>query len=240
MSTPQALLAATNEGTPLQGAPVVAGGVRKGSEMAGCPPTGRGFTPGRPSALATQGGSAGLDGAEARSCLPMPQHSVVESLRMAFSTKSVLGFAPVEADNPAISWRSAKVGGPARPCGSWDRGPRRHAPVPVRPYLSRFIASLASADAPVAHAAAATAEDASGCVTHTSTTTGCPGRYRSRSPHWESRWERGGKSVVAAAPSGCAAAAASGGAGGGAAGVQGEVQGAVMRGVLLRWPLRWP
>ena len=70
--------------------------------------------------------------------------------------------APIEAANSASSWRSANAGGPARPYVSWDRGTKRHAPVPVRPYLSRFNASLASADTPVPQAAAATEEDASG------------------------------------------------------------------------------
>ena len=78
---------------------------------------------------------------------------------------------------------------PARPYVSWDRGIKRHAPVPVRPYLSRFNGSLASADTPVPQAAAATVEDASVCVTNTSASTGRPGRYMRRSLRWESRWE---------------------------------------------------
>ena len=45
---------------------------------------------------------------------------------------------------------------------SWDRGAMRHAPVPARPYLSRFNAALV--DTPVHQAAAPTAEDAGGCV----------------------------------------------------------------------------
>ena len=49
-------------------------------------------------------------------------------------------------------------------------------------------------------------------VSHTSTTTGRPGRYRGRSPRWGSRWERGGSRVVLVAPLESAAAAASGGA----------------------------
>ena len=54
-------------------------------------------------------------------------------------------------------------------------------------HLSRFNAWLVSADTPVLQAAAATAEDASGCVTHTSATTGRTGRYRRKSPQWGSR-----------------------------------------------------
>ena len=46
-------------------------------------------------------------------------------------------------------------------------GTKRHAHVPIRPYLSRFSTSLASEDAAVPQAAATTAEDASGCTTHT-------------------------------------------------------------------------
>ena len=92
----------------------------------------------------------------------MPRHSVVERSRIAFSMKIFLETAPVEAANTERSWRSANAGGPARPYVSWDRGTNRHAPVPVRLYLSRFNASLASADTLVPQAAAATAEDASG------------------------------------------------------------------------------
>ena len=100
------------------------------------------------------------NGAEARTCRAMPRHSVVERSRIAFSMKIFLETAPVEAANSASSWRSANAGGPARPYVSWDRGTKQHAPVPVRPYLSRF--NVASADTPVPQAAAATAEDASG------------------------------------------------------------------------------
>ena len=60
--------------------------------------------------------------------------------------KIFLDTAPVEAANFASPWRSAQAGGLARPYVSWDRGTKRHAPVQVRPYLSRFNASLASAD----------------------------------------------------------------------------------------------
>ena len=97
----------------------------------------------------------------------------------------VLETAPVETANSASSWRNANAGGPARPYVSWDRGTTWHAPVPEWPYLSRFNASLASADTPVPQASVATAEDASECVTHTSATTGRPGRYRRRSPRWD-------------------------------------------------------
>ena len=88
---------------------------------------------------------------------------------MAVSMKTVLETTSVQPAESASSWRRAKAGGPARACVSWDRGTKR--PVPVRPRLSRFIASLASVNAPVDKAAAATAKDASGCVTNTSTTT---------------------------------------------------------------------
>ena len=111
-------------------------------------------------------------------------HSVVERACIAFSMKIFRETGPVKAANSAISWRSAKAGGPAGPCVAWDRGTKWHVPVPVRLYLSRFNASLALADTPAPQAAAAIAylEDASGCVTHTCTTTGCPRRYRRRSP----------------------------------------------------------
>ena len=150
------------------------------------------------------------NGAEARTCRAMPRHSVVERSRIAFSVKIFLETAPVEAANSASSWRSANAGGPTRPY-VWDRGPKWHMPVPVRPYLSRFNASLASEDTPVPQAAAATEEDASGCVTHTSTT-GRPGRYRRRSPRCGSRWERGGSYAGGAA--GVGGGCSAGGCGG--------------------------
>ena len=154
------------------------------------------------------------NGADPRTCRATPPHSVVERSRIAFSMTIYLETAPVEAANSASSWRSANAGGPARPYVSWDRGTKRHAPAPVRPYLSRFNASLASADTPVPQAAAAVAEDASGRVTHhTCTTTGHPGMYRRRSPRWGSRWERGGSCAVPVAPPDWAAAAAPGGSG---------------------------
>ena len=102
------------------------------------------------------------NGAVVRTCRAMPRHIVVEMSRIAFSIKILLETPPVEAANSASSLRSANVGGPARPYVSWDRGTARHAPVPVRPYFSRFNASLASADTPVPQATAATVEDASG------------------------------------------------------------------------------
>ena len=170
--------------------------------------------------------------AEARTCRAMPRHSAVERSRIAFSIKMFWETAPVKAVNSASSWRIAHAGGAARPYVSWDTETKRHAPVPVRPYLSRFNASLASADIPVPQAAAATAEDASGCVTHTSNTTGRPGRYRRRSPRWGSRWERGGSRGVPVALPEWAVAAAPGRAGGLARGVR------LWR--ALRWPLpRW-
>ena len=70
--------------------------------------------------------------------------------------------APAVRCRGMASWRSANAAGPARPYVSWDRGTKRHAHVPVRPYLSRFNASLDSADTPVPQAAVATAKDASG------------------------------------------------------------------------------
>ena len=149
----------------------------------------------------------------------MPRHGVVERSRIAFSMKIFLETAPVEAAISASSWKSTNAGGPARTYVSWDRGTKRHAPVPVRPYLFRFDASLASSDTPVPQAAGATAEGALGRVTHTSTTTGRPGRYRRRSPRWVSRWERDGSCVVPVAlAERAAAAAAPGGAGGSGAG----------------------
>ena len=102
------------------------------------------------------------NGADARTCRAMPRHSVVERSRIAFSMKIFLETALVEAATSTSSWRSANALGPARPYVSWDRGTKRHAPVPLRLHLSRFNASLASADTTVPQAAAATAEDASG------------------------------------------------------------------------------
>ena len=78
----------------------------------------------------------------------MSRHSVVERSRIAVSMKIFLEIAPVKAANSAGSWRRANAGGPARSYVSWDRGTKRHAPVPVRPYLSH-IACLALADTPV-------------------------------------------------------------------------------------------
>ena len=100
--------------------------------------------------------------------------------------------------------------GTAQPYVAWDRGINWHAPVPARPYLSCFSASLALVDAPVPLAAAAAADHARGCVTHMSSTTGLPGRYRKRSQRFGSRWERSGSCVVPVAPAECAAAAAQG------------------------------
>ena len=100
--------------------------------------------------------------------------------------------------------------GTAQPYVAWDRGTNWHAPVPARPYLSCFSASLALVDAPVPLAAAAAADHARGCVTHMSSTTGLPGRYRKRSPRFGSRWEHSGSCVVPVALSECAAAAAQG------------------------------
>ena len=90
----------------------------------------------------------------------MPRCSVLERSRIVFSMKIFLETAPVEAANSASSWRSKPWGAPLYV--SWDMGTKRHTPVPVRPHLSRFNASLASADTPVPQAAAATTDDASG------------------------------------------------------------------------------
>ena len=85
----------------------------------------------------------------------------------------------------------------------------------LMPCLSLFRAPLAPADAPVLQAAAATADLAGGCATHTSTTPGCPGRFKRRAPRWGSHAGRAvGVRFVAVAPSKCAAAAPTGGAGG--------------------------
>ena len=93
-------------------------------------------------------------------------------------------------------------------------GSKRHMPVPARPYMSRFNASLASAAPPVPQAEATTEHDSSGCVTHMSTTTGQPGRCRRRSLRWGLRWKRGGSRAVPVAPPAWAATAAEGGVGG--------------------------
>ena len=98
------------------------------------------------------------NGAEARPCRAMPRHNVVKRSRNTFSMKIFLETTPVKA---ASSWRSANAG-PARPYVSWDTRTKRHAPVSVRAYLSRFSTSLASADTPAPQAVAATTEDASG------------------------------------------------------------------------------
>ena len=54
--------------------------------------------------------------------------------------------------------------------------------MPVRLYLFRLGASLATAVAPIFHAAIGTTEAASGCPTHTSITTRRLGRNASSSP----------------------------------------------------------
>ena len=132
------------------------------------------------------------NGADRRTCRAMTRHRVVERARIEFSMTIFLDTAPDEAATSASSWRSTKVGGPIWPYVSWDR----NAPVPVRPYLFHFNASSALADTPVPQAAVTITEDASGYVTHTSTTTGRLGRYRRRSPRWGPTWERGGSRVV--------------------------------------------
>ena len=95
--------------------------------------------------------------------------------RMAFSNITLLDTTPEPAANSAISLRRAKAAGPARPNVSWLSGTNRHAPVPVRLYLSRSSESFPLAVAPVSRAAALTAEAANGRVTHMSATIGRPG-----------------------------------------------------------------
>ena len=90
--------------------------------------------------------------------------------------------------------------GPARPNVSWLSGTNRHAPVPVRLYLSRLRESFPLAVALVSRAAALTAKAANGCVTHMSATIGRPGSSASRSPRSGSRRERGGSCCAAAWP----------------------------------------
>ena len=132
------------------------------------------------------------NGTVARTCLVIPRHRVVDRSRMAFSKKSRLDTTPEPAANSAISLRRAKDAGPARPNVSWLSGTNRHAPVPVRLYLSRLWESFPLAVAPVSRAAALTAQAANGCVTHMSATIGRPGSSASRSPRSGSRRERGG------------------------------------------------
>ena len=98
---------------------------------------------------------------------------------------------PIPAAYTAISFRRAKASGRARPYASRPSATQRQAPVPVRLYWLRLSASLASAVAPVVHAAA-TSEASSGCVTHTSITTGRPGKSASKSSRWGSHWLCGG------------------------------------------------
>ena len=106
------------------------------------------------------------NGTLARTCLVIPRHRVVHRSRMAFSKIMRLDTTPEPAANSAISLRSAKAAGPARPNVSWLSGTNRHAPVPVRLYLSRLRESFHLPVAPVSRAAALTAEAANGCVTH--------------------------------------------------------------------------
>ena len=122
------------------------------------------------------------NGAGARTCPAMPRQSVVERSRIAFSMKVFLETAPIDDENPASSWRKVTAGGPSRPYVSWDRGTERHAPVPTRPYLCCFSASLALAEAPLPQAVVTTAKEASGCVMHTSTNPGWPRRQERVQP----------------------------------------------------------
>ena len=97
------------------------------------------------------------NGTVARTCLVIPRHRVVDRSRMAFSKNSRLDTTPEPAANSGISLRRAKSAGPARPNVSWLSGTNRHAPAPVRLYLSRLRESFPLAVAPVSRAAALTA-----------------------------------------------------------------------------------
>ena len=174
----------------------------------------------------------------ARTCLVIPRHRVVDRSRMAFSKRVLLDTNPELAANSALLLRRAKAAGPARPNVSWLSGTNRHAPVPVRLYLSRLSESFPLVVAPVSQAAALTAEAANGCVTHMCTTIGRPGSSASRSPRFGSRRERGGSCCAAAWPRTARRWAGAEGAGGpeGPAGVDGS------RWLWLcqQWPLVWP
>ena len=100
----------------------------------------------------------------------------------------------------AISLTRGQAAGPALQNGSWLSSIKRHAPVPVRLYLSRLSVSFPLAVAPVSQAAALTAEAVNGCVTHMSATTGRPGSSASKSLRSGSRRERGGSCSAAAWP----------------------------------------
>ena len=82
------------------------------------------------------------NGIVARTCLVIPRHRVVERSRMAFSKKILLDTTPDLAANSAISLRRAKAADPAQPNVSWLSRTNRHAPVPVRLYLSRLSESF--------------------------------------------------------------------------------------------------
>ena len=150
---------------------------------------------------------------------------VVDRSRMAFSKNSLLDTTPQLAANNAISLRRAEAAGPARPNVSLLSGTNRHAPMPVRLYLSRLSKSFPLAVAPVSRAAALTAEAANGCVTHMSATIGRPGSSASRSPRSGSRREREGSCCAAAWPRAAHGRAGAEGLGGpeGPAGMDGSV-----------------
>ena len=140
------------------------------------------------------------------------------------------------AANSKISLRRAKAAGPARPNVSWLSGTNRHAPVPVRLYLSRLSESFPLAVAPVSRAAALTAEAANRCFTHMSATIRRPGSSASRSPRSGSRQERGGSGCAAAWTRAAGGWAVAEGMGGpeGPAGMNSPVQ----RGVVYTYILR--
>ena len=147
--------------------------------------TGRPATTGRPFRRAR-------NSTVARTCLVITRRRVVDMSRMAFSKKTLLDITPELATNSAISLRRAKAAGPVPPNVSWLSGTNRHAPVPIRLYLSRLSESFPLAVAPVSRAPAATAEAANGCVTHMSATIGWPGSSANKSSRSGSRRERGG------------------------------------------------
>ena len=92
------------------------------------------------------------NGTVARTCVVIPQHRAVDRLRMAFSKKTVLDPTQELAAISAISMRRANAADLARPNVSWLCGTNRHAPIPVRLYLSRLSEFFPLPAAPVSHA----------------------------------------------------------------------------------------
>ena len=83
--------------------------------------TGRRGRTGRPSMRAR-------NGTEVRTCRVMPRHSVVERSRIAFSMRTFLETAPLEAASSVGSWRSANTGGLPSLCYTEKATPARHRP----------------------------------------------------------------------------------------------------------------